>query len=88
MASVNGNNYETVAAAVNAAAVNDTVVILRNVEESAVSVGKKITLNLAGYTLTGNLTLSSAAVVAIAGPGTVKGDVTHSEGTAAITAAP
>ncbi len=83
VASVKGNNYETIAAAVNAAAVNDTVVILRNVEEEA-ELDKNITLNLAGYTLTGNLALSSADGAAVAGPGTINGSVTHSAGTATL----
>ena len=69
VAEVNGKNYETLAAAINAANAGDTVTLLADVETAAtitVAAGKDITLDLNGKTLTGNVTGTGAAAISVA----------------------
>ena len=50
-AKIGDKQYETIAAAIDAATDTDTIVLLRNVTES-ITINKSLTLDLAGFTLT------------------------------------
>ena len=62
-AKIGENEYPTVAAAIDAADGNEPIVLLRNVTEN-ITINKSLTLNLGGFTLSGD---AEAAVVTISG---------------------
>ncbi|MCD8371677.1 MAG: carbohydrate-binding domain-containing protein [Clostridia bacterium] len=81
VAQIGDLGYITLQAAINAAANGDTVVLLSDRTESITVDGKKITLDLATYTLTNDegshtITVKSGATLTITGDGTVD-NVSH-----------
>ena len=67
-AAVGGRNYETLQSAISSAQEGETVLLLRDVSESAtVSATKDVLLNLNGHTITGNLTVIGALTIQDAG---------------------
>ena len=73
-AKIGENEYASIADALAAAQPGDTIVLLRNVTEN-ITINKSLTLNLGGFTLTGD---ADAAVVTISGD---KPQVTVKNGT-------
>ena len=73
-AKIGENEYASIADALAAAQPGDTIVLLRNVTEN-ITINKSLTLNLGGFTLTGD---ADAAVVTISGD---KPQVTVQNGT-------
>ena len=73
-AKIGENKYPTVAAAIDAADGNEPIVLLRNVTEN-ITINKSLTLDLGGFTLSGD---AEAAVVTISGD---KPQVTVQNGT-------
>ena len=78
-AAVGGRNYETLQSAISSAKEGETVLLLRDVTESAtVSATKDVLLNLNGHTITGDLNVSGTLTIQDAGTtgkvdGTIQG---------------
>lgn len=70
---IGDNKYATLADALTAATAGDELTVLTNVAEGDVTIGKKVTLNLDGWTLTGNVAVNSTMTIKL---GTIAGNVT------------
>lgn len=70
VAETGGRYYATVKAAIAAANANDTVTLLKSVDEQC-TIEKNMTIDLGGNKINSNITIKSGSTLALAGKGTV-----------------